>query len=108
MTSETSDCSCPIFRLLDLLGKKRVLLILKEIYLWEQTFTGLKRKLNNLNSSSLTQKLDILRNEWYVQRKLISEEPVKIRYMLTSRGQELGAKMMDLVEWSSQNQEKSM
>lgn len=93
-----SSSDCPIFKILELLGTKRVLHILLYLSQGEETFTGLQKRLDNLNGASLTQKLDLLKDEGYITRQVICEDPIKIRYYLTKLGQELIHKLKGLVD----------
>lgn len=101
--ADQEQCDCPIFNLLQLLGKKRILHIIKEMDAGEETFTGLQKKLHNLNAKSLSMRLDELKETQIVERKLISEDPVKIRYYLTKKWKDLAVIVRDLMKRSTDN-----
>ena len=88
---------CPIIDLFTFLGKKWMIIIIKT--LWEedqQSFTQLQKKLDNINSRILTERLDEGSEKWYIIRDVSVTKPLKIRYSLTPRGYELSAKICEL------------
>ena len=52
--------------------------------------------LNNLSSRILTQRLDDLVDAGYVNKKIISKKPRRIRYELTDTGKELALRIRPL------------
>lgn len=74
--------------------------------LWEdeaQSFTQLQKKLNNINSRILTERLDEWIEKWYIIRDVTSSKPLKIRYSLTSQGKKLSAKICELASFAKEN-----
>lgn len=90
---------CPIIWLLNFLGKKWNLPIVKTINEWADTFTGIKEILVSINPKILAQRLDELEKNGFIERKIISEKPVKIRYYLTEKSKDLSLKIKDLENW---------
>ncbi len=86
--TQWSEC-CPIYKLFTLISKKWNIFILKLVWEGHDTFTSLKAALNELNSSILTQRLDELVREWLIEKKIISEKPRAIRYILSRSGKDV-------------------
>ena len=88
---------CPISDLFNFLGKKWMIIIVKT--LWEedaQSFTHIQKKLDNINSRILTERLDEGVAKWYIIRDVTATKPLKIRYSLTPRWYELSTKICEL------------
>jgi len=95
---------CPISDLFTFLGKKWMIIIIKT--LWEedaQSFTQLQKRLDNINSRILTERLDEGVSKWYIIRDVTSTKPLKIRYSLTARGTQLSAKICELASLVQEN-----
>jgi DNA-binding HxlR family transcriptional regulator len=93
---------CPIIELFTFLGKKWMIIIIKT--LWEeneQSFTQLQKKLNNINSRILTERLDEGVEKWYIVRNVTSTKPLKIRYSLTLHWQQLSSKICEIANFAA-------
>jgi DNA-binding HxlR family transcriptional regulator len=90
-----------MYKIFSLIGKKWNIHILSLVAKWENTFSGIKEALNNLNSSILTQRLDELVREGFIEKHIVSEKPRTIRYGLTPTGKEMMKAMKPLHVFSS-------
>jgi DNA-binding HxlR family transcriptional regulator len=94
---------CPISDLFTFLGKKWMIIIIKT--LWEedaQSFTQIQKRLDNINSRILTERLDEWVEKWYIIRDVTSNKPLKIKYSLTTRGKQLSAKICELASFAKE------
>ena len=87
---------CPVVELLSFLGQKWIALIVRVMYEGQETFTGIKNALPNISANLLTQRMGILIEAGYVAKEVVVIHPLKIKYILTPRGRELGQKIDEL------------
>lgn len=93
---------CPITGLFNQISKMWVLQILRTIYLWNNTFNEIKKSLWGISSKTLSERLKELKLNWFIDRKIISEQPIKINYSLTSKWISFWKKMDNLNSWAKQ------
>lgn len=77
--------SCPIKSLFNDISKMWVLDILWVMYEWETWFNAIKTNIPGISSKVLSDRLKELQEKWFVDRNIISEQPVKIEYSLTKK-----------------------
>jgi DNA-binding HxlR family transcriptional regulator len=90
---------CPLYQLFDLFGKKWTLHIFQSLYLWISTFSWLMRRLPQINSKVLAERLDLLVELWYVERVVSQNKPLKINYYLSNHWKELYSHLDNLTKW---------
>lgn len=88
---------CPIQGIIEMISKKWVLQIFKSLTLGVDSFSGFQREISGINSRILSERLAELETYGFVERKIVSERPVKIRYSPTYKCQEL-VKEFDHIE----------
>ncbi len=76
-------------KLFELLWKKRVIFIIKAIDEGANTYTTIRAAIGSANTTIVSQRLDELGEYGLIERKLISEKPVQIRYALTKKWKEI-------------------
>lgn len=62
-------------------------------------FNELKRKIKNVSSTSLSERLSSLEGEGILQRVVIPETPPRVEYSLTAKGMELYTIVVELGDW---------
>ena len=62
-------------------------------------FNELKRRIDGINATSLTERLAELERRNIIQRKVYPETPPKVEYSLTKKGWELHTVLCQLAEW---------
>lgn len=80
---------CPIQEIISVISKKWVLNILKALSDGADSFSTIKKQIPKINSRILTERLTEMETYKLVERKIVSERPVKIKYFPTSRCLEL-------------------
>jgi DNA-binding HxlR family transcriptional regulator len=105
LTEECSDNSCPIQFMLELLGSKWSVLILKELFgrdaapaaqrSYRRTYQLLEA-LPGISSKTLTMRLRELEKYGLIQRTVYPEIPPRVEYSLTEKGRELQPIMLAL------------
>ena len=89
---DTHDClqtQCPIQFVLDILGGKWSLLILRELWTQDRRTHELLSALPGISSKTLTARLRSLEEHGIVERRAYAEIPPRVEYTLTSKGKEL-------------------
>jgi DNA-binding HxlR family transcriptional regulator len=92
--------SCPVNNLFLQLSKQWILLIFHKLSMWEKTFSGLKRSLEWISSRTLSLRLKDLQELWFVDRLIVQEQPIKIEYTLTKKGESLTLELEKLWNWA--------
>ncbi len=78
---------CPqTAKLFELLGKKWVIFLIKALDEGVDTFSTIRIKVWSPSAKIISQRLDELTLAQLVERRIISEKPIQIRYFLTSHG----------------------
>ena len=80
----------PIGRAIRLLGDVWVLMIIINLLRGPKRFNELQVCMGNISSKTLTQRLRMLDELGFVQRKAFLEIPPRVEYHLTDKGQEFG------------------
>lgn len=75
---------CPIYQLFETFGKKRTLHILQTLSEGISSFSGIMRRLPQINSKVLTERLDLLLEKNLIIREVSQSKPLKINYYLSS------------------------
>lgn len=95
MKSKTSD-QCPIAKASELVGDMWILLIVRELLKSPKRFNELQTALisaesnKQINSRTLTQRLQILeKNKIITRKEFTHEKPPKVEYALTKEGHAL-------------------
>ena len=89
---DTRDCmqsQCPIQFVLDMLGGKWSLLILRELWTQDRRTHELLSALPGISSKTLTAKLRSLEEHGIIERRAYAEIPPRVEYAITSKGKEL-------------------
>ncbi|MEO1590692.1 MAG: helix-turn-helix domain-containing protein [Cyanobacteria bacterium J06632_22] len=86
------DClktQCPIQFVLDLLGSKWSILILRELWDQNRRTHALLKALPGISTKTLTHRLRDLETHGLVERRVYAEVPPRVEYTLTAKGKEL-------------------
>lgn len=88
---------CPIQGIIEIISKKWVLQIFHSLTSGVDTFSGFQKAIIGINSRILSERLVELENNGFIERKLVSDRPVKIKYFPTHKCHEL-VKEFDRIE----------
>jgi len=80
---------CPIQEVIETISKKWVLHIFKSLTTGIDTFSGFQKGIPGINSRILSERLVELEKHGLIERKIVSERPVKIKYFPTYKCDEL-------------------
>ncbi|EKE26370.1 MAG: HxlR family transcriptional regulator [uncultured bacterium (gcode 4)] len=95
--------NCPIQNMFNFLSKRWMLLILKSINEWKNSFGDIKRWLWSISARILSERLSELQYEWYIERLIINEKPIKIQYNITEKWKSLWECLFSLDNWVKEN-----
>src|SRR4051812_23588740 len=84
VTNRTYEQYCPVAVALDVLGDRWTLLVLRELLFGEQRFTDLRRALPGLAPNLLSDRLRVLEDEGFVERRELPPPVARTVYAATS------------------------
>lgn len=107
----TMDKKCSLFEIMNLIGKKWTLMIILEIYKgvgWKR-FNYLKKKIPNITSKILSERLKELEQSKIISRRVREDEaPICVEYKLTKRGDRFIEVIKEMKYWACElNSKKS-
>ncbi|MEW6603342.1 MAG: helix-turn-helix domain-containing protein [Thermoproteota archaeon] len=80
--------SCPIETTFKIIGKKWVVLIIREMFRGTNQFNRLLENIEGITPKVLTERLRELQKLGIIKRTIVSEYPIKVEYELTELGRE--------------------
>src|SRR5260370_1739236 len=92
---------CPIALALDVVGERRALLLLRELFAGPNRFTDLAEGLPGIGTSVLAERLRQLENDGLVSRRRLGPPARAQVYELTARGAALKPVLAGLVWWGA-------
>lgn len=102
-----SNFLCPIQFVVELLGNKWSILILRELFLEKRRTNELLAALPGISTKTLTQRLREMEHHGLVKRDVYPEIPPHVEYSLTVKGRELQPVMAALhqvgLQWLAQD-----
>ncbi|MDA2922851.1 helix-turn-helix transcriptional regulator [Patescibacteria group bacterium AH-259-L07] len=91
---EKPICVCSYEELFSILGKKWVVLILRIIHIFGSSgYNEIFNKISGITPKAFGDKLRILENSGLIERKVVSEQPLRTEYSLSFEGEKLLASL---------------
>jgi DNA-binding HxlR family transcriptional regulator len=88
---KTYGQNCPVARVLDVIGKRWTLLILRDLFLHKtRRFQDFQKSLSGIAPNTLSERLKSLESNGIIARKPYAEHPPRLEYHLTDKGKTLG------------------
>ena len=97
LLEETGEC--PVEETAKLLGKKWVILVLRELLAGKRRFNGILRSLEGISPGVLSNRLDEMENMGIIKREMYAEVPLRVEYSLTEKGWDLKDAVVSMAEW---------
>ena len=91
---------CPVRPLFAEISKMWILQILKEIYEENNTFSWIEKALIRINPKTLSQRLSDLQEWDFIVKEIVSMTPLKAKYKLTLKWEELYLQTEELAKWA--------
>jgi DNA-binding HxlR family transcriptional regulator len=70
-------------------------------------FSDLKSRVDGISSKMLSEGLSALEEAGLIRRRLLSDQPVRVEYDLTDRGESLEDVILGMVEWGSEYEDRA-
>lgn len=99
---------CPVAATLDIVGDRWTLLIVRDLLRGETRFSELRRSVEGVTTSLLSDRLKLLEAEGIVVRHFYSDHPPRAEYLLTPKGHALGVVVGSLSAWGEQYTEHDL
>ena len=98
--------SCPLVNILDILGDKWSLIIVRDIFHGKKSYGEFLASPENISTSVLASRLQLLERADLIKHRLsLSDKKVKV-YYLTDRGIDLYPILYEMSYWSKRNLDK--
>ncbi len=92
---------CPLARAAEILGERWTLLILRELSLGPQRFSDLRRRLDSISSSVLTDRLTRLEARGLLQQRALGPPAASTVYELAEAGRAAQPVLRELARWGT-------
>ncbi|HHJ35802.1 MAG TPA: transcriptional regulator [Gammaproteobacteria bacterium] len=94
---------CPVSCLLELIGDKWTLLVVRDLLFDKHTFKELQSSPEKIPTNILADRLKRLEHSGLVRREQYQERPKRYAYHLTEKGQDLNPVMESMILWSNKH-----
>lgn len=95
---------CPVAKTLDLIGERWTILLVRDLLLQgPRRFQDFQASLPGVAPNVLSDRLKKLEEAGLVGRKLYSERPPRLQYVLTDKGKSLGPIVKALRDWGTKH-----
>ena len=95
--------TCPIACVLDLLGDKWTLLVVRDLHLGKHRFGDFASSPEGIPTNILADRLKRLEAGGIVKKVPYQSKPVRMEYYLTSKGADLGRVLASMRKWAEQH-----
>lgn len=104
----TRNVRCPVAATLDIVGDRWTLLVVRDLLRGRTRFSELRKSVEGITSSILSDRLKVLEREDLVSRRFYSDHPPRAEYFLTSKGHALGVVVGALSAWGERHTEHDL
>ena len=94
---------CPTANLLDIIGDKWTLLIVRDIIMGKRHYSEFQASAEKIPTNILADRLKRLISAEIIVKQAYQEKPVRYAYSLTEKGKELQLVMKSMVKWSNKH-----
>jgi DNA-binding HxlR family transcriptional regulator len=91
--------SCPITNVLDLLGDKWTLLVIRDLVLGKRRYQEFLSSPEEMASNILAERLNKLQVSGLIRRRAYQRNPIRYEYLLTKKGKALEPILEAIVAW---------
>lgn len=99
---QCKEVRCPIQFVLEIVGSKWAILILRELFSGDRRTHEFLEALPGISTKTLTARLRELESHGLVKRQVFPEVPPRVEYSLTTKGMEIQPVMMSLKQLGEQ------
>ena len=94
---------CPIANTLDILGDKWTLLVIRDLFAGNSTYSEFQSSPESIPTNILADRLRRLTEFGLVNKTPYQQRPVRYAYQLTERGRSLAPLLKQRVDWGKNN-----
>lgn len=99
-----TDVETALLSMQEIVGRKWQPIIVHQLLVAGPSgFSSLKNDIDRISSKMLSESLDRLEAAGLVDRTLLSDQPVRVEYALTERGQALEPLVTEMVNWAEEH-----
>lgn len=96
---------CPFINFMAFISKKWVLVIINSISSGCKSYTDIEKNLTWVNPRILSSRLKEMQEKGLIEKKIISQTPLKAIYCLTKKWEGLSCHINELAKWVTKNLE---
>lgn len=97
------ESGCPTRQVLDRIGDKWTVLIIRRLSEGTRRFSQLRREIDGISHKVLASKLRGLERDGIVNRRVYATVPPRVEYSLTELGKSLGGLVAQICDWAEGN-----
>jgi len=100
----SESCSrsrCPVSCVLDLLGDKWTLLLVRDLLMGKGIYTEFQQSPEGIPTNILADRLKRLQAAGVIEKQPYQERPVRYRYQLTGKGKDLSPVISAMIDWGN-------
>ena len=96
-----SRSRCPVSCVLELLGDKWTLLLVRDLLLGKGTYTEFQQSSEGIPTNILAERLKRLQIAEIIEKLPYQERPLRYRYQLTEKGRDLYPVLSAMIDWGN-------
>lgn len=96
---------CPVANLLDIMGDKWTLLVVRDLLLGKKTYKEFEQSPEGIPTNILAERLKRLEKSGVIEKTKYQERPVRYAYSLTAKGRDLGPVLWEMIKWGNKHVE---
>ena len=96
-----SRSKCPVSCVLELLGDKWTLLLVRDLLLGKGTYTEFQQSSEGIPTNILAERLKRLQIAEIIEKLPYQERPLRYRYQLTEKGRDLYPVLSAMIDWGN-------
>jgi len=98
---EFKRSACPIANILDVLGDKWTLLVVRDLLLGKKTYKAFQDSPEGIPTNILAERLKRLERAEIIVRTQYQDKPVRYTYILTDKGKDLRPVLKSMSKWGN-------
>lgn len=99
--TEFKRSACAIANILDILGDKWTLLVVRDLFLGKKTYSEFQSSPEKIPSNILAERLKRLQSTGIISKQSYQQRPVRYAYQLTVKGEALAPVLKEMVIWGN-------
>jgi len=102
-TVKTNRSVCPITNLLDIVGDKWTLLVIRDLFLGKRRFAEFAESDEKIPTNILAERLKRMETLGLLKKDPYQKNPVRFQYFLTEKGKDLESILNEMAKWGLQH-----